>query len=112
MMLGWLPMWFSLPSVARRKKDTWRGGGVLCDLGNGVGTHYKVLETPEALRIELFGVLDEKSADALDAELAGLLARPQLGSTGVIFVTMGLSECVEAARLVLVRIQKRLARVP
>ena len=73
-----------------------------------MGTNYSVLKINEGLRIELFGQLDEKAAKALDAEL-GKLETPT-DTRGVVFVTSGLSECVEAARLVLVELQKRLAR--
>jgi hypothetical protein len=73
-----------------------------------LGTNYSLLKINEGLRIELFGNLDEKAAKALDAEL-GRLETP-IDMRGVVFVTSGLSECVEAARLVLVEMQKRLAR--
>jgi hypothetical protein len=80
----------------------------VCDAGAVLGTNYSVLKISEGVRIELFGQLDEKAAKALDAEM-GRLETPS-DVRGVVFVTSGLSECVEAARLVLVELQKRLAR--
>jgi hypothetical protein len=73
-----------------------------------LGTNYSVLKINEGVRVELFGQLDEKAAKALDAEMGRIDAPPE--GKGVVFVTSGLSECVEAARLVLVELQKRLAR--
>jgi hypothetical protein len=59
--------------------------------------------------VELFGHLDEKGAHALDAEFDKHLSAAEPG-LGVIFVMMGLSDCAEAARPVLVKLQKRVAK--
>lgn len=67
--------------------------------------------TPNEVRVELFGPLDDRGVASLerDLESATLALAPK--SFSVVINSMGMTDCAMSARDVLVRIQSRLAKV-
>ena len=64
----------------------------------------------EALRVELFGLLDEAGAVGLEKALQAALADVKPRSLSALVIMEGLSDCAEAARAVLVRVQRQLGQ--